>query len=456
MATLSALSGGSDVMAMLIMFDLLASRVMITLAFSFSFFSCFLTLTSCARFSKRCSSLSESSLILPTISGPNFQKLPSLLGPSATCCKSFQNKRIVRFFFSSSFCVELAAGGALPYRFKMASGSGTASMGGGGGTAPPGGGGAPGGGGGPPNGGGGGGGGAPGVLPSFFKMASGSGGMPIGGGGAGPAPPKPPGGGGMPGGGGAPRALAFNSIRASTGSSSSRSMRSVKSRSLILRGREKSFLIFSHCSSPSFVGASFFSFSSSLIPACSASSLVSVAPALAGATRFPLIFVPFFPLAAIFFCSAANPKASSPSSSDSSFFGSSAGAAGAAGAAGGVAENPVGEVGSTHPLRGINFLLTLSEGSAKGGGGGAATPDPGGPGGGGMPGGPGGAGIPGAGGGGIAAPSPGGAGIPGAGGGGGTNPGAGGGAGGADEGPGKGLGTLNEGLSSSSAENCLE
>merc|ERR1719516_835673 len=84
--------------------------------------------------------------------------------------------------------------------------------------------------------------------------------MPIGGGGAGPAPPKPPGGGGMPGGGGAPRALAFNSIRASTGSSSSRSMRSVKSRSLILRGREKSFLIFSHCSSPSFVGASFFSF----------------------------------------------------------------------------------------------------------------------------------------------------------------------------------------------------
>merc|ERR1719348_1486249 len=445
MATLSALSGGSDVMAMLIMFDLLASRVMITLAFSFSFFSCFLTLTSCARFSKRCSSLSESSLILPTISGPNFQKLPSLLGPSATCCKSFQNKRIVRFFFSSSFCVALAAGGAFPYRFKMASGSGTASMGGGGGTAPPGGGGAPGGGGGPPNGGGGGGGGAPGVLPSFFKMASGSGGMPIGGGGAGPAPPKPPGGGGMPGGGGAPRALAFNSIRASTGSSSSRSMRSVKSRSLILRGREKSFLIFSHCSSPSFVGASFFSFSSSLIPACSASSLVSVAPALAGATRFPLIFVPFFPLAAIFFCSAANPKASSPSSSDSSFFGSSAGAAGAAGAGGGggggatpsaavaidgeasdataaaapgkpvgappvggVAEKPEGELGSTHPLPGINFLLTLSEGSARGGGGGAATPDPGGPGGGGMPGGPGGAGIPGGGGGGGTNPGGGG------------------------------------------------
>merc|ERR1719334_2672909 len=304
---------------------------MITLAFSFSFFSCFLTLTSCARFSKRCSSLSESSLILPTISGPNFQKLPSLLGPSATCCKSFQNKRIVRFFFSSSFCVALAAGRAFPYRFKMASGSGTASMGGGGGTAPPGGGGAPGGGGGPPNGGGGGGGGAPGVLPSFFKMAS-------GGGGAGPAPPKPPGGGGMPGGGGAPRALAFNSIRASTGSSSPRSMRSVKSRSLILRGREKSFLIFSHCSSPSLVGPSFFSFSSKLIPACSASSLVSVAPAFAGATRFPLTFVPFFPFAAIFFCNAAKPKASSSdSSSGSSSFFSSTGAAGAAGGGGGIA-----------------------------------------------------------------------------------------------------------------------
>ena len=36
--TFSALSGGSDVMAMLIMFERLASKTMITLAFSFSFF----------------------------------------------------------------------------------------------------------------------------------------------------------------------------------------------------------------------------------------------------------------------------------------------------------------------------------------------------------------------------------------------------------------------------------
>merc|ERR1719259_712813 len=130
--------------------------------------------------------------------------------------------------------------------------------------------------------------------------ASGRGGIPkgTGGGGAGPpgSAPMAPGGGGIPpGAAGAPKALAFNSIRASTGSSSSRSMRSVKSRSLILSGREKSFLIFSHCSSPSLVGASFFSFSSNLMPACSASSLVSVAPALAGATRLPLTLVPFFP-----------------------------------------------------------------------------------------------------------------------------------------------------------------